>query len=153
MNNTSCTLPPLLLTAIWSLLPISRHHAYVCSAGSTGYHALKEMLQNGKPGNSLLLESDDLRNLNSSTMPDDDSKSVAIILTYPPVSSAVFYSRKKYPKLPHVVRRMRHVSVYSNREVLPFDFITDSTILNSIDMSHVRISRCSRGSFFTTAQM
>jgi hypothetical protein len=54
-------LTPLLLTHIWSLLPAPTHHAYVCSAGSLGYHALKEMLQNGVPGSTLLIESGDLR--------------------------------------------------------------------------------------------
>eukprot|EP00658_Telonema_sp_P-2_P031479 TRINITY_DN23545_c0_g1_i2.p1 TRINITY_DN23545_c0_g1~~TRINITY_DN23545_c0_g1_i2.p1 ORF type:complete len:102 (-),score=22.42 TRINITY_DN23545_c0_g1_i2:56-361(-) len=43
-------------------LPLARHHSLVCSAGSKGYCAVKEMLQNGNPGHTLLIESDDLHN-------------------------------------------------------------------------------------------
>ena len=72
-NNFAIAIPPtsvgnhipntLMLSNVWSYLPTSRHHAWVCSAGSKGYCALKEMLQNGTPGNTLLLESGDLRDV------------------------------------------------------------------------------------------
>eukprot|EP00658_Telonema_sp_P-2_P064402 TRINITY_DN53370_c0_g1_i1.p1 TRINITY_DN53370_c0_g1~~TRINITY_DN53370_c0_g1_i1.p1 ORF type:complete len:127 (+),score=31.57 TRINITY_DN53370_c0_g1_i1:274-654(+) len=58
----------LMLTYVIHTFPTSTHHAYVCSAGSKGYHALKEMLQNGRPGNTLLLESGDLRDVGSSNL-------------------------------------------------------------------------------------
>eukprot|EP00658_Telonema_sp_P-2_P021236 TRINITY_DN18446_c0_g2_i3.p1 TRINITY_DN18446_c0_g2~~TRINITY_DN18446_c0_g2_i3.p1 ORF type:complete len:115 (+),score=1.08 TRINITY_DN18446_c0_g2_i3:186-530(+) len=35
----------------------------MCSAGSHVYHALKEMLQNGKPGETFLYETHDLRGI------------------------------------------------------------------------------------------
>ena len=47
-------------THILNLLPAAKYLVYVCSAGSLGYNALKETLQNGVPGNTLLIESDDL---------------------------------------------------------------------------------------------
>ena len=62
ITYTSCEeLTVLLLSQTLWYLPTSDHHAWVCSAGSKGYCALKEMLQNGKPGNTLLIESDDLK--------------------------------------------------------------------------------------------
>ena len=120
------SLPPLLLTAIWSLLPTSTHHAYVCSAGSQGYHALKEMLQNGMPGHTLLLESGDLRDVGcsgglaevkgASPLRGDGEvetkRCCCMIYTYQPAFQ---------PEMPpyHITPTVSHLTVYTNHEFLP----------------------------------
>jgi hypothetical protein len=47
-------------------LPLAHHHAVICSAGSKAYCAMKEMLQSGVPGHTLLMESGDLRDVENS---------------------------------------------------------------------------------------
>ena len=61
----------LMLTHVLHALPTAMHHAWVCSSGSKGYHALKEMLQNGIPGHTLLIESGDLRDLDLPEISED----------------------------------------------------------------------------------
>ena len=60
-NMKMDTLSMLLMSSILRYMPRARHHSLACSAGSLGYHALKEMLLSGVPGNTLLIESGDLR--------------------------------------------------------------------------------------------
>ena len=62
-TNTPMQPNTLMLTDVVSYLPSARHLSLVCSAGSYGYHALKEMMRNGKVGKTLLLESEDLRDV------------------------------------------------------------------------------------------
>ena len=69
-NPSSCSrgggadrLTALLISGILSCLPSPVHLAYACSAGTLGYHSLREMLQSGIPGTALLLESGDLRDV------------------------------------------------------------------------------------------
>ena len=74
----------LMMTFIWHYLPTSRHHAYVCSSGSQGYCALKEMLENGKPGHTILLESGDLRDVQGfDTKPTHSSRNWSFVSTTP----------------------------------------------------------------------
>ena len=58
-------MPPTMqmIMDILRCMPRARHHSLVCSAGPQGYHALKEMLLSGVEGNTLLIESGDLRGL------------------------------------------------------------------------------------------
>ena len=60
---------PLLMTQVLECIPDARHHSFVCSTGAKGYHALKEMVLSGKPGNTLLIESVDPREMGV----DDDT--------------------------------------------------------------------------------
>ena len=55
----------LMVTDVLRNLPTSQHNAWVCSSGSKGYCAVKEMLQNGIRGHTLLIESGDLRDVES----------------------------------------------------------------------------------------
>lgn len=63
--SSSQPMNTLMLTHVMSCLPTSRHYALMCSAGSQGYCALKEMLDNGMPGHTLLLESGNLLEVSS----------------------------------------------------------------------------------------
>ena len=56
----------LMLTHVLHNLPTARHNAWLCSSGSKGYCAVKEMLQNGIPGHTILIESGDLREVDAS---------------------------------------------------------------------------------------
>ena len=56
----------LMLTHVVSCLPTARHMSLMCSSGPQGYDALKEMMNNGMPGRTLLFESDDLHAVDSS---------------------------------------------------------------------------------------
>ena len=63
ITNTMDSPNALMMTYILRCMPRARHHSLVCSAASQGYHALKEMLLSGVPGNTLLIESVDLKDL------------------------------------------------------------------------------------------
>ena len=56
----------LMMTHALRNLPTAQHNAWVCSSGSKGYCATKEMLQNGIPGHTLI-ESGDLRDVDASS--------------------------------------------------------------------------------------
>ena len=138
-------LPPLLLTAIWSLLPTSRHHAYVCSAGSQGYHALKEMLQSGVPGNTLLLESGDLRDVVVVGSPCPTATCCCQVYTfpaktYPPQpdlhhARGVFIYNLHYPG--HIPLSVTHVIIYSNQRELPPQILSRCQHVLSVNLSHL----------------
>ena len=67
------TIPSTWMTTyVLMLLQTEKYCGYMCSAGSLGYHALKEMLQNGMPGCILLSESEDLRTVGATTDNEDD---------------------------------------------------------------------------------
>ena len=119
-------LTPLLLTAIWSFLPKCRHHAWACSSGTTGHHALKEMLQNGTPGHTVLLESGDLRKvvLTATTTTEEDG------CLYPPNHDLQFL---RYFATPFD----SHLTIYTNHEMLPDLGVTAITRLTSVDLSRM----------------
>ena len=87
-----------MLTHVLRNLPPAIHHAWVCSSGSRGYCAVKEMLQNGSPGITLLLENDDLRDVDAS------SKECCLRIYCYPSTSAIFEHRD------HIPSAVRHVT-------------------------------------------
>ena len=123
LNGANHTSNTLMLSNVWSYLPTSRHHAWVCSAGSTGYCALEEMLQNGTPGNTLLLESCDLRDM-------DGDNTYCCCLVHTPF-------RVNHTYLPSSISPSR-ITIYSNLRELPYSFLNDQEHLQSIDMSPMR---------------
>jgi hypothetical protein len=112
----------LMLTHTWSLLPTSTQHAYVCSAGSLGYHALKEMLQNGIPGSTVLLESGDLREVASPTPP-----SCCLVYT------AIFTPQTIYRAQLH--RSATHIAIYTNLDTLPYHLLQYARHLHTVNLT------------------
>ena len=112
-----------MLTHVLRNLPPAIHHAWVCSSGSRRYCAVKEMLQNGSPGITLLLENDDLRDVDAS------SKECCLRIYCYPSTSAIFEHRD------HIPSAVRHVTVYANMKRIPTGFLPAYTGLTSVDLS------------------
>jgi hypothetical protein len=104
--NDHCIGSPsvLMMTHPLRYLPLARHHAVLCSAGSKGYCAVKETLQNGLPGHTLLIECSDLRDIRS--------YSQECCLIYNCSEEVHSYSD-------HVPVTTKHLTLYSNCERLP----------------------------------
>ena len=112
----------LMLAAVLRPLPTAKHHAWVCSAGSKGYCATKEMLQNGMPGHTLLIESGDLRDV-------DASGEDGCLLTYCFTEDSIFtYSD-------HVPSTVSRLTVYGNITSIPQGFLARCTGLTALDLS------------------
>ena len=121
----------LMMTSVLRPLPTAKHHAWVCSAGSKGYCAVKEMLQNGIPGHTLLIESCDLRDV-------DASSEDGCLLTYCfPDKYTVRYRN-------HIPNTVKHLTVYGNVKTLGYTgltteaqegFLMECTGLNTLDLS------------------
>ena len=111
----------LMLAAILHTLPTAEHHAWVCSAGSKGYCATKEMLQNGIPGHTYLIESGDLRDV-------DASSEDGYLLIYCFTEEVVFnYGH-------HIPISVSHLTVYGNVSAVPKRFLQECTGLTSLDL-------------------
>ena len=133
--------PPnaLMMTYILRYMPDARHHSLVCSAGSQGYHALKEMLLSGVPGNTLLIESGDLREVVVADTSDDNegegstndnTMHAALIYTFDEVN----------PSDPDYASdvgnfNVSHVSVFTNMPSLPYGILSNCVGLTSVDLS------------------
>ena len=98
-------------------LPSTVHLAYACSAGTLGYHSLREMLQSGIPGTALLLESGDLRD-------------VAVF----PRPFLFLHTKDSVNKIT-VPHHVSHVRVLSNMADLPIPLLCDTTTIKTIDLS------------------
>ena len=104
----------LMITHVLRCMPKARHHSLVCSAGSQGYHALKEMLLSGVPGNTLLVESVDLRDLLGEPNDNDDITTCCLLYTFDPIA---FGDPPLY--CDHIPTLTTHVTLYSNMTTLP----------------------------------
>ena len=82
-------LSPLLITAAIQRLITAKHYAYVCSSGPFGYHAFKEMLQNGVRGSILLLESQDLGTLTTTANMASHTTTALTVTPHPTVTSDI----------------------------------------------------------------
>ena len=96
----------LMMTYVLSILPTAQQNTWVCSAGSKGYCAVEEMLQNGIPGHTLLIESGDLRVVDASRDVEG-----CCLLTYCFPHGPV-YSVREYST--HIPNTVKHVAVYTN---------------------------------------
>ena len=112
-------------------MPTNDPHVYVCieafaflstslSAGSQGYHALKEMLQNGVPGNTILVESDDLRDVGEVVIVrkkekgkkgGDDVKACCLV-----------YQCHSYKPHDGIPSSITHITAYGDTTVVPQSF-------------------------------
>ena len=109
----------LMMTHVLYYLPAARNHAWVCSSGSTGYCAVKEMLQNGIPGSTLLIESGDLRDV-------DGSSEECCLRTYCLGGNEEEIS---------VLCDASHVVVHANITRTPAKFLEGCTGLTALDLS------------------
>eukprot|EP00658_Telonema_sp_P-2_P000984 TRINITY_DN10361_c0_g1_i1.p1 TRINITY_DN10361_c0_g1~~TRINITY_DN10361_c0_g1_i1.p1 ORF type:complete len:181 (-),score=33.52 TRINITY_DN10361_c0_g1_i1:1-543(-) len=91
----------LMMTHVCQYLPARYHHSYICCAGSTGYCALKETLQNGKPGHTLLIESKDLRDMEELSLIHISEPTRLLSISY-----AVFCLKKKKNNLQDQLQNM-----------------------------------------------
>ena len=113
-------LSPLLVTTILQHLSTARHHALVCLAGSKGYAAFKEMLQNGVAGQTILLESRDVTTIEKCT---------------PITHSQINTSNGRAEEFTASLNRaLPHVSVHTNLTSTPLGFLFRAIGLVSIDL-------------------
>ena len=127
----------LMLTGVLSFLPASRHLSLMCSAGSHGYHALKEMMHNGKPGNTLLLESD---NNTYNNIGDAESiGSCSLVYTFHPGSTLSAFKaeqvlRRKEPYSEHIPPTVTHIHAYWDTPMPPMCLLDGCSNLTTIDL-------------------
>ena len=113
----------LMMTHVLRNLPSAQHNAWVCSAGSKGYCATKEMLQNGIPGHTLLVESGDLRDVDAS------STERCCLLVYCHVDKF-----KSYAYSDHIPSTVKHIAAYGNIRETPNAFLEGCTSLTDVDL-------------------
>ena len=123
----------LMITYVLRNLPTAKHQAWVCSAGPKGYCAVKEMVQNGIPGHTLLIESGDLRDVDASCAEG------SCLVTYfiPKTRTIECFRVGLAPKY------VSHVAVYTNCACIPRvkvrnafrGFLQDHSSLTTIDLS------------------
>ena len=124
----------LMMTHVLGNLPIAKHHAWVGSSGSKGYCAVKEMLENGVPGHTLLIESGDLRDV-------DAACEGCCLLIY------CFTDQYSVKYRDHIPTTVRHVVVYANVVAVPEDFLMKCTGLTTLDLSPLSQVTVVQGSF------
>ena len=118
----------LMLTDAIRVLRADNHHAWVCSSGSKGYCATKEMLQSGIPGHTLLIESGDLR-----VVQEDSSEGQCCCLVYNQVLEDGRLERIDFKK--QISPAVRNLRVYGNVTCTPTYFLAWCIGLKSIDLS------------------
>ena len=118
-----------MMTHVLRNLPTAKQHAWVCSSGSRGYCAVKEMLQNGSPGHTLLLESDDLRDVDAS------SEGCCLLVYCFTDEYTVMRKVSTVRYRDHIPRTVRHVGVYANTNSVPRTFLQECTGLTTLDLS------------------
>ena len=101
----------LMMAHVLRNLPTAQHNAWVCSAGSKGYCAVKEMLQNGIPGHTLLIESGDLRDVDSAS--NDLEGCCLLVDCFPNGSDFDCLHSERIPN------SVSHVTVYTNGIRIP----------------------------------
>ena len=124
----------LLTTHILRYMPTPVYYAYVCSAGSQGYHALKEMLMSGVPGNTLLLESVDLRDVNECSGADD-VKNACMIYKHSDEDVDVEDYEDAYEGNVYRYPDLHHVAVYTDMCSIPDLLLARCKLLQTIDLS------------------
>ena len=155
MNVSMMMLNTLMLTHVLKPLPTSRCQALVCSSGSKGYCAVKEMLQNGIPGHTLLIESRDLCEVDicgvhSAYTPSrvggelcgERDADCCLLYTFPVyhVERPSVYDSDDAETIPyneHIPITVAHIQVFGDMVVIPYLFLF-FTHLTSIDMSAMK---------------
>ena len=116
----------LMMTHVLRNLPTAQHNAWVCSSGSRGYCATKEMLQNGIPGHTLLIESGDLGDV-------DASSEGGCLLMY-----CYAEESKLFLHCLHTPSTVGYITVYGNVTETPKSFLEDCVGLTALDLSPSR---------------
>ena len=129
----------LMLTPVLRALPNPRQCLLVCSSGSKGYCALKEMLQNGTPGHTLLIESGDLRDVSASS-----TEGCCLLVYYFAEDSTVECAYSD-----HIPSTVRHVVVYANMVEIPSSFLERCSSLLTLDLSTLSLLSKVRWSFLS----
>ena len=119
----------LMMTDVLRNLPTAQHNTWVCSAGPKGYCAVKEMLQDGIPGHTLLIESGDLRDVDASSMG-------AYCLVYYVVKGdpQLYYLDKVNNYNQQIPPTATHASIYTNKTFLGKNLLAQCMSLKSIDL-------------------
>lgn len=125
----------LMMTHILHDLPSALHHAWACSAGSKGYLAVKEMLQNGIPGHTLLIESGDLRNVAS----ESDDSTAALEEDVGDDSCCLVYSFSTnylmaFRYYEHVPSTVKHITAFTNMTGMIRCFLTRCAFVTFVDL-------------------
>jgi hypothetical protein len=118
------------MSSVFKTLPLSRQHSFVCSAGSKGYHAMKEMLQNGIPGHTLLIESGDLRDVGGESY----RGGVACCRSFTINPTAAYF--RHIPFNDYIPVEITHIRVFSDLRLLPLDFLKNSRLCD-IDLTPI----------------
>ena len=114
----------LMLTHVVSCLPTARHMSLMCSSGPQGYDAMKEMMNNGMPGRTLLLESGDLYNVYSS------EANCCLLYVFNTATEMTILSVRYHQ---HVPATATHLNVYWDTAVSPpASLLADCDWLTSI---------------------
>ena len=133
----------LTITHIIQYLPTAYQFARVCSIGSKGYCAVKEMLQNGIPGTLHLIESRDLREVVNCG--GGGGWVVECCLLYTPVYVVPYRSSthplyEGYRELSyhdyagHIPPTATNVTLYSNMCTTPYLLLSGVSTIASIDL-------------------
>ena len=112
----------LMMTHVLRNLPTAQQNAWVCSSGSKGYCATKEMLQNGIPGHTLLVESGDLRDVGVS------NEEGCLLIFCKPKEPSVFAFPQRIPTT------VEHITVYGNVNSTPCILLKDWAGLTTLDL-------------------
>ena len=134
MNPAIGAFNTLMLSHVFHSLPTARHHAWACSAGSKGYCATKDMLQNGIPGHTLLIESNDLRDVESSASEGDEC-CLVYVFSRPFADDPSVYKFED-----HIPNTTKHVTSYSNWGTMPRLFLFQSSFSDEIGISTIDLS-------------
>ena len=110
------------------LFMYSQDQRYITTAGSKGYCALKEMLQNGKPGHTTMVESHDLTTVDEHAIKAGD---VYFRIVTPDPQQYQNEYRYIVKSLPSTIMNL---SIFSNTQPLPRGFLQGCT-LKTLDLS------------------
>eukprot|EP00658_Telonema_sp_P-2_P000906 TRINITY_DN10331_c0_g1_i3.p1 TRINITY_DN10331_c0_g1~~TRINITY_DN10331_c0_g1_i3.p1 ORF type:complete len:347 (-),score=42.04 TRINITY_DN10331_c0_g1_i3:52-1092(-) len=130
-SHTMCN--ALMMSQVYRNLPTSRHHAWACSAGSTGYCATKDMLQNGTRGHTLLIESRDLRDVG------ETSHGVCCLI-YNLSEEPAEDQPDEFNDYKRIPATVQHITAYSNSASLQDNFLAECSGLTSLDLSPLSLS-------------
>ena len=143
-------LPTNAITSVLQLLRSPQSYAvlealhldytYITSAGSRGYCAFKEMLQNGILGHAMMVESHDLTTVDKSTIAtnctssDGDDDALNNIVVFRIVKDAEKSDGQEVFVPFHMPPGVAHLKVYTNHD-LPREFLAGFKQLKTIDFS------------------
>ena len=129
----------LMLSHVIRYMSGPRYHALCCSSGSHGYHAFKEMLMCGLPGETLLLESIHMRDVPTVR----ESPSTATVHSRLPPRAFCRLFHKAPKKFTHsmIPPHITTLSIITNATGLPNFILRQHTQIREINIHATYISR------------